>query len=98
MEKIILLLIGVLGLFVLIRRFISIRKGESASDELSRLILQKASSLSFYITLYLWILISYLSDKVNFESGQIIGYGIIGMAVIFSVIWLFLKIIGLHKD
>ena len=86
------------GLLVTFRRFISIRKGEPTDDELSKLILQKSSSLSFYVSLYLWLIISYLYDKVSLETEQIIGYGIIGMAIIFVGIWSFLKIKGLKND
>ncbi len=98
MENIILIVVLVLGLFVLFRNFNSIRKGEPKSDELSKRILQKASSLSFYVSLYFWILISYFSDKINFETGQLINYGIIGMAIIFFLIWAIFKTIGLKND
>lgn len=86
---------GMLGLF---RRFKSIRKGEPADDELSKLILQKSSSLSFYTSLYLWLIISYFSSKVNIDVEELIGFGIIGMATIFAGIWSFLKIKGLKND
>ena len=98
MANIILVAIAVLGLLVLFRRYHSIRKGEPSSDELSKLILQKSSSLSFYVSLYFWIFISYFSDKLNFETGQLINYGIIGMAIIFVLTWAILKIIGFRND
>lgn len=86
------------GLLVIFRRFISIRKGEPAEDEFSKQILQKSSSLSFYVSLYLWLIISYFNNKLMLEAEQIIGYGIIGMAIIFVGIWSFLKIAGLKND
>lgn len=97
MEKFIIIIIAVLGLFVMFRRLNSIKKGEPTADELSSLILQKASSLSFYLSLYLWILVSYFSDSLDLETGQLIGYGIIGMAVIFTITWSLIKLIGLTK-
>lgn len=98
MANIILVAIAVLGLLVLFRHFNSIRKGEPASDELSKLILQKSSSLSFYVSLYFWLFFSYFSDKFNFETRQLINYGIIGMAIIFVLIWAAFKIIGIRND
>ena len=98
MANIILVAIVVLGLLVLFRRFNSIRKGEPSSDELSKLILQKSSSLSFYVSLYFWLFISYFSDKLNFETGQLINYGIIGMAIIFVLIWAIFKTIDIRND
>lgn len=94
----VLIIVVGFGLLVTFRRFISIRKGEPTDDELSKLILQKSSSLSFYVSLFLWLIISYLNDKLKLETEQIIGYGIIGMAIIFVGIWSFLKIKGLKND
>lgn len=94
---VVILVVG-FGMLVLFRHFKSIKKGEPTEDELSKLILQKASSLSFYISLYLWLMISYFSDKVNIDVEELIGYGIIGMAIVFVSTWSFLKIKGLNND
>ena len=96
-SSVLIIVIG-FGMLVLFRRFISIKKGEPTEDELSKLILQKTASLSFYISLYLWLIISYFSDKINIEIEELIGYGIIGMAIIFISIWSFLKIKGFKND
>ncbi len=93
---IILVLVG-FALLAAFRRYMSVKQAEPPEDELSKLIQQKASSLSFYISLYLWLIISYYSSKQNFETEQIIGYGIIGMALIFAGTWSFLKIKGLKN-
>ncbi len=94
---VVLLLVG-FGILATFRRLISARKGEPAEDELSKLILQKSSSLSYYVSLYLWLIIIYLNDKVNLETEQLLGWGIIGMAIIFVGSWSFLKIKGLKID
>ena len=98
MKNIILVVIAVLGLLVLFRRFISIRNGEPQSDELSKMILQKTSSLSFYVSLYFWLFVSYFSDRLDLETSQLINYGIIGMAIIFAVIWVVVKVIGFKNE
>lgn len=72
-----------------IRIFRSSRRGEPVGDELSKRILTKASSLSFYISLYWWLILMYASDKVALESHSLIGLGILGMAVLFSLGWVF---------
>jgi len=97
MEKFIIIFIAVLGVFVMFRRLSSIKKGEPTADELSSLILQKASSLSFYLSLYLWVVLSYFSDSLQLETDQLIGYGIIGMALIFTITWSIIKLLGLTK-
>ena len=94
----VLIIIVGFGLFVTFKRFFGIRKGEPTDDELSKLIMQKSASLSFYVSLYLWLIISYFSNRLNLETEQLIGYGIIGMAIIFVSIWSGLKLIGLKND
>jgi len=94
---VVLLLVG-FGMLATFRRLISSRKGEPSEDELSKLILQKSASLSYYASLYLWLIIIYINDKVNLETEQLLGWGIIGMAIIFVGFWSFLKIKGLKND
>jgi len=94
----VLILIVVLGLWVLFKRFISYKNKEAAEDELSRLVLQKSSSVSYYVSLYLWLVISYFSDKLNLETEQLIGYGIIGMAFLFAGFWAYYTIKGIKLN
>jgi peptidoglycan/LPS O-acetylase OafA/YrhL len=93
---IILVLVG-FGVYVGISRLKSEKTGEPAEDELSVKILRKASSSAYYISIYMWLVFMYLSDKVNLESHSLIGAGILGMAVLFCLCWIFYKIAGL-KD
>ena len=97
MEKVVIVIITVLGLLVIYNRFKGFKKGEPTSDELSRMILQKASSLSFYMSLYFWLVISYISESLHYETEQLIGYGIIGMAIIFVIIWSIINFLGVNK-
>lgn len=97
MEKVIFVLVAVFGLFFIYKQIVSFRKGEPSKDELSSLILQKASSLSFYVSLYFWLIISYFSDRINLDTAQLIGYGIVGMAIIFAIIWAIIKLTGLKN-
>jgi peptidoglycan/LPS O-acetylase OafA/YrhL len=93
---IILVLIG-FGVYVGISRLKSENKGEPAEDELSKKILQKASSMSYYISIYMWLGFMYFSEKTKWENHTLIGAGILGMAVLFFVCWIIYKIKGV-KD
>lgn len=93
---VILLLVG-FGLYVAIYRLRSVRRGEPAEDELSKKILQKASSLSFYISLFLWVAMIYIKDRVTVDTEVLLGSGILGMAVIWVVLVIYFRIRGL-KD
>jgi hypothetical protein len=94
--SIILVLIG-FGIYVGISRLKSEKLGEPAEDEMSRKIMQKASSTSFYISLYVWLGVMYYSDKTKMETHSLIGAGILGMAIAFFICWIFYKIRGM-KD
>jgi hypothetical protein len=90
---VILVIVG-LGVYVALSRLKSTRRGEPAEDEMSKKVMLKTSSTSFYISLYAWLGIGYFSDKTKLETHSLIGAGILGMAVIFCVCWIFFKIRG----
>jgi hypothetical protein len=94
--SIILVLVG-FGVYVGLSRLKSEKLGQPAEDELSKKILQKASSTSYYISLYIWLGVMYYSDKTKLETHSLIGAGILGMAVTFCVCWIFYKLRGM-KD
>ncbi len=86
------------AIFVGYKRVRSERWGEPAEDELSKKILQRTAGLSYYISLYLWLVIMYISDKVKYETDTLITAGILGMAVTFAVCWLFFNFRGIRND
>ncbi len=93
-------IIGVLvcfGLYVGYRRFTSERRGQPAEDEFSKKVLQKTAALSYYVSLYLWLLVMYLSGRYKMETDVLIGGGILGMAVVFAAAWIFFNFRGV-KD
>ena len=95
---VVIVLVVVFALFFGYKRFTSIKKGEPVEDEMSKKIMQKTSSLSYYISLYWWLAIMYFSDRLKFEMHTIIGTGILGMAVIFTVCWLVFNFRGVRNE
>ena len=94
----VIVLVVVFALFFGYKRLTSIKKGEPVEDEMSKKIMQKTSSLSYYISLYWWLAIMYFSDRLKFEMHTIIGTGILGMAVIFAVCWLVFHFTGVRNE
>jgi peptidoglycan/LPS O-acetylase OafA/YrhL len=82
-------LLVIFAIYIAIRRLSSERKGQPAEDELSKKVMQKAASTSFYLSLYLWLVISYLSDSRELATHTWIGIGIVSMAVLFAGSWLY---------
>jgi len=98
LQSAVILLLAGFGILTVFRHLSSFRKGEPAEDELSKMILQKSAALSYYVSLYLWLAITYISDKVELTTEQLLGYGIIGMALVFVASWSFFKIKGLKNE
>jgi uncharacterized membrane protein len=80
------------------RRAKSAARKEPVEDELSKMIITRATSLSYYISIYLWLFIMYISDRVKMETHTLIGTGILGMALIFLFSWLGVKLFGLKNE
>jgi peptidoglycan/LPS O-acetylase OafA/YrhL len=94
----IIILVVAFAVFVGFRRLSSARRGEPPEDELSKKVMQKTASLSYYISLYLWLAIMYFSDRLNYETHTIIGAGILGMAVVFAGCWLVFNFRGVRNE
>jgi len=78
-------------------RLRSRRRGEPAEDELSKRVMARASSLAYYVSIYLWLFIMYISDKTTLPAHSIVGTGIAGMAVVFLLCWLGVKFFGMKN-
>jgi peptidoglycan/LPS O-acetylase OafA/YrhL len=94
----IIVLIVVFALYAGYKRLSAHKKGEPVEDEMSRKVMVKTSSLSYYISLYLWLAIGYFSDRLPYETHTIIGIGILGMAVSFGLCWLFFNFRGIRNE
>ena len=90
----VIIVVVAFAVFVGIKRLGSARRGEPTEDELSKKVLQKASSMSYYVSLYMWLGFIYFSDKIKLETHSLIGAGILGMAVIFAICWLIFNFRG----
>ena len=86
-----------LALIFGIRRLRSERRGEPAEDELSKKIMQRAASTAYYVSLYWWLVLVYLSNSWQMETESLIGTGILGMAIIFALCWAYYKILGVKS-
>jgi hypothetical protein len=97
MAAVVLVVVG-FAVYIGIARLRSLQRHEPAEDELSKKVMLRASSLAYYISIYLWLYIMYISDKTTLEPHSLIGAGIVGMAVIFLLSWLGVKLFGIKHD
>jgi hypothetical protein len=97
MAAVVLVIVG-FAVYIGIARLRSLQRHEPAEDELSKKVMLRASSLAYYISIYLWLYVMYISDKTTLEAHSLIGAGIVGMAVIFLLCWLGVKLFGMKHD
>jgi len=92
-----LVLVG-FAVYLGVSRLRSHKRGEPAEDELTKKVVTRASSLAYYISIYLWLFVMYISDKTTLPSHSLVGAGILGMAVVFLLCWLGVRAFGLKND
>jgi len=94
----VIILVVAFALFVGYKRLVSAKRGEPAEDELSKKVLLKTAAWSYYISLYLWVAMLYIKDRVSLDTEEILGAGILGMAVSFAVCWLVFNFRGVRNE
>ena len=92
-----LLVVG-LALYMGYLRLKSTVRKEAPEDELSRKIMIRAAALSYHISIYLWLLMMYISYSSSMPAHSLIAAGILGMAIIFFGSWLGVKYLGLKHE
>jgi peptidoglycan/LPS O-acetylase OafA/YrhL len=101
-REILMIVVGLVmigfALYAGYKRVKSFARKEPVEDELSKMIMTRATSISYYISIYLWLFIMYISDKIKWETHTLIGTGILGMSLVFLFSWLGVKFFGLKND
>ena len=96
MAGVVLVLVG-FAVFLGVSRLRSGLRREPGEDEMSKRVMTRASSLAYYVSIYLWLFVMYISDKTTLPAHSLIGGGIAGMAVAFLLCWLGVKFFGLKN-
>lgn len=94
----VILILVCFGFYVGFDRIKSRKLNEPLEDEYTKKILIKTSSISFYVSLYIWVLILIIKDRFIMDIELWIGSGILSMSFIFMLIFFILKIRGLRNE
>lgn len=94
---VIVVLVG-FGLYFAFRRFSSATRGEPQEDELSKKMMQKTAAWSYYISLFMWVFMIWLKDRVTMDTEEVLSAGILSMAVIFFACWITIKLRGIRNE
>ncbi len=97
-QGILMSIIGLFGLYQGVSAGWSAWKGDPLKDELTRKIRIKASSISFYISIWVWIGLMFAeNNQVRFHSG-ILGTGLLIMICVYIISSVVIRIRGLRDE
>jgi len=97
-QAILMIIIGFFGLYQGVSAAWSAWRGDPLKDELTRKIRIKASSVSFYISIWVWIGLMFAeNNQVRFHSG-ILGTGVLIMVSVYIISSVVIRIRGLRDE
>jgi uncharacterized membrane protein YhaH (DUF805 family) len=86
------------ALFLAFRRLRDVKEKLPAEDEMSKNIMKRGTATSYQLSLFLWLVILYFADKTRLECHTLIAAGIMGMAILFVLSWLYHRYIRRTHD
>lgn len=93
-----LVLVVGFALFLAFRRLRDAKANLPTEDEMSRKMMRRGAATSYYISIYMWLVIMYFEDRIDLERSSLIGAGIMGMAIIWAISWLYHRYIRRSHD
>jgi len=93
----IIIILVAFAFFVGFKRLSNARRGEPAEDELSKKVLQKTAAISYYISLYIWVFMIFIRDRIEFDTEQLLGTGVLAMAITFAISWVVINFRGIKN-
>jgi|GEM_PF-1943334 len=87
-----------LGIYFKIQSYKNQNLGLASDDELSKRIKEKATSKAFNISFYIWLIIILFVKGIEPKGKIIMGFGLLGMALVFFLNWLYYSKIGISDE
>ena len=86
------------AVIVIFRRLKSAKQKLPAEDEMSKSILRRGAATSYYVSMYMWLAFMFFEDSIELERHCLIGAGILGMALIYALSWIYHSFIRKSHD
>ena len=86
------------AIVVVFRRLKSAKQNLPAEDEMSKGILRKGAATSYYVSMYMWLAFMFFEERIALERSTLIGAGILGMAIIYALSWIYHSYIRKSHD
>lgn len=92
------IVVVVFAIFFAFRRLKSAKQNLPAEDEMSKKILRRGAATSYYVSIYMWLAFMMFEERIDLERSTLIGAGILGMAVIYALSWVYHSYIKRSHD
>jgi peptidoglycan/LPS O-acetylase OafA/YrhL len=86
------------AIVVVFRKLKAAKQKLPTEDEMSKKILRRGAATSYYVSMYMWIGFMYFEERIELERHSLIGAGILGMALIFALSWIYHNYIRRSHD
>jgi len=83
------LVVLVFAVFVVYKRWTATKNKLPAEDEMSKSILRRGAATSYYVSIYMWLAFMMFEERIDLERSTLIGAGILGMAIIYALSWIY---------
>jgi peptidoglycan/LPS O-acetylase OafA/YrhL len=83
------LVVLVFAALVVYKKWTAAKNKLPAEDEMSKSILRRGAATSYYVSIYMWLAFMFFEEKINLERSTLIGAGILGMALIYALSWVY---------
>lgn len=83
---------------VIFKRWTARKNKLPTQDELSKKILLRSTAASYHLSLYMWLALMYFEERIDLERSSLIGAGILGMAILFGLSWVYHNYIRRSND
>ena len=87
-----------LGIYFKIQSYKNQKVGLTSEDEFSKRIKEKATSKAFNISFYIWLFIILFVKGLEPKAKIIMGFGLLGMALVFFLNWLYYSKTGISDE
>ena len=91
---IILFIVGMI--FGIIKRNKLKESGFPEDDEMSIKIMQRSAAITFYFSLFIWLILLFLLTLTNIESKLVFSFGFVGMSLTYVISFLILSSTGVN--
>ena len=92
------LVVVVFAVIFAFRRLKSAKQKLPVEDEMSKKILRRGAATSYYVSMYMWLAFMFFEERIDLERSTLIGAGILGMAAIYALSWIYHSYIRRSHD